>query len=215
MDENMLGRRRFLRSTAASVIGVAGGMVATGTAAADHNTQASGNVTVLSASNSWQYQISTQELANHKPPVEKRGKADPRDEIHTQGVAVSGNINEGGEDAYWFPDIITYLIATPDGWDSALEVRAGSTKYGNYIRMDATGNRFDYTILYGGRRADVDPAAGAETGNGDSVSGDRATGFVNAGGSDNYRIIGYLSDIIIADPYHYNDTGWEMRFYAD
>ncbi|ELY92256.1 hypothetical protein [Natrialba taiwanensis] len=116
MNENKLGRRRFLRSTATVGIGVTGGIAANGTAAADNTDE----IRVYADGNHWEYQIITRPAFDK---LEKGSEADEEDSIIAGGDIADGQISDG-VDSYWM-----------DSDDSVTEIKVTYEDYG-YIDID-------------------------------------------------------------------------------
>ncbi len=209
MTENVFGRRRFVRSTVAGVLGITGGMAATGTVAADHNSLTPGIVTVRSESNDWEYDVSMNRPYDHKPRVEKRQHANSGDTVFASGAGAYGHVLEGGRDNYYFPDELTQITANPAG-TGAIRVDIGTGDIGKTIIMNCSSGSFDYSIDASKAMAQI-PWRNEGV---DSVSGSSASGFVQGDNGDGYKIMnaGHLEKLTLSDPSSSGSDGLVVTF---
>lgn len=212
MKRNDLGRRRFLRSAAAGVIGMVGGVAATGTVAAGNQNE----IWLESNYGRWSYQIAT-------PPtysIEKGGWADGADTLlGSRNNIAEGNVNKGGRDNYWTDGGINRIQVSPSGLNSRLVITPRSTGGWNggaktmMIRAfgDPGSHRYDYTINMNGAIT-TDYTDTTEDSDYIYNSGTSAQGYVNLQGKDIYGVQGVLDHVYIDHPY--DDDGFHLEFYS-
>lgn len=219
MTQKQFGRRRFLGSAAAGVIGVVGGVAAIDTASASSGI--SGTVSVRSSKGDWEYWVG---LANPRPDgpmVEKQSEANGHDEV-LLGRSAHGHVYEGGVDKYSFDDQITKITAHHKGTGASLVMNIGEDSldrrkmamyedsgnshfyyYFSVDNADVDGNPY-YSAIEKGYRADDN----------DSVSGNFASGFINADKSDGYYIVGHIENYVVYAPGS-TDEGLSVYFHKD
>lgn len=206
---NPVNRRRFLRTTAAGVVGLVGGAAATGTTAADEHTP--GNVTVSSRSNNWCYEIHTSSPFAERAPVCKNDAADASDEITEDGLGAIGSVWEGNEDSYWFPDVLTDIVAIPDGMDSRVTISVGSTAFGDSTLIEVEGDgQYEYAMEYLGEFARVGPPGRPNPNGPDNAAW--VSGTVEEGSPVSYIVTGHLYYLRLSDPTSSTDDGLRIEF---
>ncbi len=124
-EATVVGRRRFLRSAAAGIVGVAGGIAATETAAARNSKK----IEVSSTSNYWEYQIHTK---RGNDALEKGAQADAGDKIKSYGQSIYGQVDDGGIDGYW-----------REHGDPIQQILVEYDEYG-YLNIDFTTSTIEY-----------------------------------------------------------------------
>lgn len=213
MSNDMLNetasRRTVIKKLGVGAAALTGGAAATtGTAAAQTT---SGDVTVYSESNDWDYTVGIDKTYFPDIDVEKGSKADAADKIQVGGASAVGNVNEGGTDTYKFPAQIARIFAEPDGSDAFLRIeitsvvgRGGGLKG---VRLAADRGGFDYSFT-----VSENVIKGNNSEGNDTVNGDSASGYVGAGYIDNYTIGGYFEEVTVSDPESGGSDGLVVEF---
>ncbi|WP_227352962.1 hypothetical protein [Haladaptatus salinisoli] len=149
MSEKKRGRRRFLRSAATLGIGVAGGIAATGTAAAN-----SDEIRVYSNSNYWEYQVHT---TTGYDDLKRGSEAEQHDTFPGSGDDfVAGEVSDGGVDNFWMDsgDSITQINVTYNdyGW---IKISEETANMKTAVKVDRDENPdwpgYNYTIDISGQ----------------------------------------------------------------
>ncbi|WP_423747178.1 hypothetical protein V5735_21350 (plasmid) [Haladaptatus sp. SPP-AMP-3] len=198
MSDKELGRRRFLRSTAAVGIGVTGGIAANGTAAAANTHE----IRISSTSNYWEYQILT---STGYDDLEKGNRANGDDSIIAQGDIADGQVSDGGTDNYWMDsgDSITGIDVTYNDYGYIhIDVDTLSTYQGVLgVRRDQNPDwpGYDYIIDIDGDVQPNDNHGYFDYGQ-DSISGGTFSGTVDPGDIDSVYRTGPPTHVFIEDP---------------
>ncbi|MCO8252313.1 hypothetical protein NKF26_00685 [Haladaptatus sp. AB618] len=198
MSEKELGRRRFLRSTAAAGIGITGGIAASGTAAADNSRE----IQVFSNSNYWEYQIFTKIGFDD---VEKGSYADGDDYISNAGNNAGGQVSKGGQDTFWMDsdDWITGISVTYNDYGYIDIDVASPTDYYQAIGVQRDQNPdwpgYNYTIDIDGDVEPNDSHNYFDYGQ-DSIDGGTFRGTVDPGDTDSVLRTGPPTHVFIEDP---------------
>ncbi len=145
MKGNSLGRRQFLRSTAAGIIGIAGGAAATGTVTAGDGYDL---ISVEAHGESWSYEIGAFKTVPHTI-LKKGAGADDGDIINDQTTYITAGINPGRYDSYYIhPDAnISRVVASFDNKNSLFRLRTNKFNGDNAFKVEAWGdNEYSYEV---------------------------------------------------------------------
>lgn len=219
MTQKQFGRRRFLGSAAAGVIGVTGGVAAIDTASASSGI--SGTLSVRSSKGDWEYWVGLTSPHPDGPTVKKLPEADGHDES-LLGTSAHGHVYEGGVDKYSFEDQITSITAHHKGTGASLVMNIGEDSFDRRkmaMYEDSGNSHFSYFFTVDNVDADGDTyysavEKGYRADDNDSVSGNFASGFINADGSDGYYIVGHINNYVVYAPGS-SDEGLSVYFDRD
>ena len=183
MRNKTLGRRRFLRATAVGAVGIAGGVAATGTAAA----KTPGTVVVRGSDNEWHYTISMKEPSGGEN-ASKKGSADSEDETH--GQIASGNVKPGDKDAYSFTDQIDIIRADQENGPGFLHLeKTMFEEVGQVVAITGSDDQFNYTLKSSGNLTKRQKADS----NDKEIGGNKISGKIGDESSDNYTLAGHIT----------------------